>query len=354
MKTRTNSGRLTGGGREHREYAGRAAQSAAMQGGWSAARYHCEEGETVSRMLSFRSVFEINPFEVGGDHAAERRRYRAIRPAVIAALDLKPLMSRAFAALSNGEMRRVLLARELLCAPDALTVEDPFGGLDHEWRRRMESLREKMRDAGVELTLTRRCAGGLAGRPAPRRGAAARSDDASCAKEAAPVLEMRNVHLAFGRRTLFKNLSWRVMPGERWLLRGPNGSGKTTLLALVTGDSPLGYANDISLFGRKRGERGTTLAQSRRKIGIVSVERALYDDETVERQLDEALTARTRLLILDEPCCDMPPMEVKNVLGRIGAWLDAHPSTAAICVAHAPGHVPPRFSRVLTLPDDAF
>ena len=353
MKTRTNSGRLTGGGREHREYAGRAAQSAAMQGGWSAARYHCEEGETVSRMLSFRSVFEINPFEVGGDHAAERRRYCAIRPAVIAALDLKPLMNRAFAALSNGEMRRVLLARELLCAPDALTIEDPFGGLDHEWCRRMERLRETMREAGVEMSLCRRCAGGLAGRPAARRETTPRGSAPTCAKETVPVLEMRNVHLAIGRRTLLKNLSWRVMPGERWLLRGPNGSGKTTLLALATGDSPLGYANDISLFGHKRGERGVTLAQARRKIGVVSVERALYGDETVERQLDEALTKRTRLLILDEPCCDMPPREAKKVLDRIGSWLDAHPSTAAICVAHAPGHVPPHFSRVLTLPDDA-
>ena len=54
---------------------GLAAQREAVRDGWLQGRYHSGDGETVAEMLSFNSVFEINPFEVGTDHAAERRVY---------------------------------------------------------------------------------------------------------------------------------------------------------------------------------------------------------------------------------------------------------------------------------------
>ena len=40
-------------------------QCSAVSGGWTAMRYHGDEGDRVADMLSFKSVFEINPFEVG-------------------------------------------------------------------------------------------------------------------------------------------------------------------------------------------------------------------------------------------------------------------------------------------------
>ena len=44
---------------------GFAEQTDAVSGGWLQGRYHSEDGDTVADMLSFKSVFEINPFEVG-------------------------------------------------------------------------------------------------------------------------------------------------------------------------------------------------------------------------------------------------------------------------------------------------
>jgi ATP-binding cassette subfamily F protein uup len=50
------------------------------------------------------------------------------------------------------------------------------------------------------------------------------------------VLELENVSLSVGDRTLLDHVTWRVGPGDRIGLVGINGSGKTTLLRLLTGE----------------------------------------------------------------------------------------------------------------------
>jgi ABC-type molybdenum transport system ATPase subunit/photorepair protein PhrA len=163
------------------------------------------------------------------------------------------------------------------------------------------------------------------------------------------AVSLRGVNVSFGARTLFRNFSWTIREGERWLLKGPNGSGKTTLLALLSGDSPLAYAFDISLFGKRRGTAGVTLADLRAHIGIVSAERCAYFGQTISEQLDVALRRGTRILLLDEPCYGLPPQEEAGILSRVTAWLDSHPRVAAICVAHRRGHVPAGFTHELSL-----
>jgi molybdate transport system ATP-binding protein len=61
-------------------------------------------------------------------------------------------------------------------------------------------------------------------------------------------------------------------------LLGPNGAGKTTLLSLLCGDHPQAYANDIRLFGQKRGT-GESIWDIKRRIGMVSPELHLYFSE---------------------------------------------------------------------------
>ena len=326
------------------------AQRAEIGGGWTAMRYHCDSGPTVGEMLSFKAVFEINPFATGRKHASERRAYAGRKDAVLAALDIQRLMRRRFASLSNGEMRRVLLAKELLKCPARLAVRDPYGGLDQNWIAKMETLAREMAKTGTKLSLEGAARGGAkagAGTWVKKRAAAALPS--GCGRADANVVEIGPLDLSFGRRTLFKRFSWTVRKGERWILRGPNGSGKTTLLALITGDSPLAYAFDISIFGVKRACGGVPIANVRRHIGIVSAEREAVDGITVEAQLASALRPSTKLLLLDEPCCNISPERAKALLSRVSAWLNAHPSAAAICVAHSMDHVPDGFDRELSL-----
>ena len=76
-------------------------------------------------------------------------------------------------------------------------------------------------------------------------------------------------------------------------------------------------------------------------------------DPELEKQLDAALVRTTRLLLLDEPCCNLSAGRARSVLTRVARWLDAHPKAAAVCVAHAKEHVPPGFDRQLVLPATA-
>ena len=334
---------------------GFAEQVEAARNGWLQGRYYSEDGDTVADILSFRSVYEINPFVVGVSHARERRVYAAWRKVVEQLLDVRELMGRAFTSLSNGEMRRVLFARALLKGPKKLVLDDPYGGLDPAHRARMREVLGELRARGVEVVVNgqdARCPSEAARVPLPR--GEGRNLLRPPAREA-PVckgkvlVDLQNVNVRFGRRTLFKNFAWTIREGERWLLRGPNGSGKTTLLSLITGDSPLGYACDVTVFGQRRGEAGVVLADVRKKIGSVSPEQQVYLGESPATLLSAALRKKPRLLLLDEPCYSQGPAAAKKILARIASWLDRHPRAAAVCVSHRADQMPAGFNRVLDL-----
>jgi molybdate transport system ATP-binding protein len=66
-----------------------------------------------------------------------------------------------------------------------------------------------------------------------------------------------------------------VRENEQWALLGPNGAGKTTLLSLILADNPQAYANDITLFGKRRGT-GESIWEIKQNIGWVAPELQLY------------------------------------------------------------------------------
>jgi ABC-type molybdenum transport system ATPase subunit/photorepair protein PhrA len=325
-------------------------QVAAVGGGWLQERYYSSDGGSVRDFLSFRSVYEINPFEVGANHSGERAAYKARRDVLDAALGLDPLWRSPLMSLSNGELRRVVLAKALLRERGTVVIDGGCGGLDAVWRRRIREASRALRPLGVRL-----CIAG-AGSSAPRgerrylskRGGAA--GDCRSGRRSAPVVEMCGIDMALGRRRLFRDFSWTIREGERWTLRGPNGSGKTTLLALITGDSPFAYACDIRVFGKRRGEEGAMLHGTRTAIGGVSSMREAYEGISPERQLDDALRPGVRLLLLDEPCCNMTYAAACRFARRVEAWLGAHPCVASVWVEHRPERIPPMFSLQKSLP----
>jgi molybdate transport system ATP-binding protein len=91
------------------------------------------------------------------------------------------------------------------------------------------------------------------------------------------AVKMVNTTIRYGEATILKNINWEVRKGERWHVSGPNGAGKSTLLSLITADNPQAYANEIWLFGRRRGT-GETIWDIKKKIGFVSPELHLYFD----------------------------------------------------------------------------
>ena len=85
------------------------------------------------------------------------------------------------------------------------------------------------------------------------------------------LIRMWNVNVHYGKKVVLKNFYWSVEQGENWKIVGPNGSGKSTLLSLICGDNLQAYANEIYLFGRRRGT-GESIWDIKQKIGFVSSE----------------------------------------------------------------------------------
>jgi len=75
------------------------------------------------------------------------------------------------------------------------------------------------------------------------------------------VAELEDVTLSFGERTVIKELSARIMRGDRVGLIGPNGAGKSTLIRLILGTQQpdagtvrLGTNLNIAYFDQMRAE----------------------------------------------------------------------------------------------------
>lgn len=229
---------------------------------------------------------------------------------IIELLDLGRIADRGLKYLSTGEIRRTLLAKAFLSEKHLLLLSDPFAGLDAGSRKTLATFFEVAGAAWKEgrstvcpFFFTERYAeipdcvdrilafengrvvycGDRAGygkkdktEAQPDNAAVTEMADRlelkaeeSAFHEAAPLVEMKNVSVHWDGETVLDRLNWTVHAGDHWLIRGPNGCGKTTLMELITGDNPQLYANEIYLFGRKRGT-GESVWDIKRQLGMVS------------------------------------------------------------------------------------
>ncbi len=64
-----------------------------------------------------------------------------------------------------------------------------------------------------------------------------------------PVLELRGLSKSFGGLHAVRDVTFKIMPGDRKAIIGPNGAGKTTLFNLITGVFP-SSSGQVLLFGK--------------------------------------------------------------------------------------------------------
>lgn len=214
------------------------------------------------------------------------------------------------------------------------------------------------------------------------------------------ILELRNLLIRRGSTILISGFSWKVAPGEHWVILGPNGCGKTSLFAAL-----LGYlaptSGDVFVLGEEFGN--SDWPELRKKIGLVSSSvrqmmaesepgwitvasgkyamidfwgtpkrsdraeamRILRETESEhlaerpwavlsqgERQrilIGRALMARPALLILDEPCAGLDPAAREHFLDFLERLGRKQGAPSLILVTHHVEEIVPVFTHALIM-----
>ncbi|MFI5151931.1 MAG: ATP-binding cassette domain-containing protein [Chitinophagales bacterium] len=221
-------------------------------------------------------------------------------------LHVDQLLSEPLIHLSNGENKRLQIFEAMLDQQELLILDEAFTGLDVEGRELLNRILWGFSNRGIRFlwigsfTEIPDCithvaildSGNLIATmlksefdPAPFHASPAlnRQSDffnrmAIPAEEPFQIaVRMNNVSIRYGDRIILDRINWKVNKGDKWSLTGPNGAGKSTLLSLINGDHPQAYANEIYLFGKRRGT-GESIWDIKQKIGYISPELHLFFD----------------------------------------------------------------------------
>jgi len=223
--------------------------------------------------------------------------------ALIEQMGLTALLPSECVKLSSGQSRRLLLAKALVQEPELLVLDNPYLGLDVPGRQDFNEFLDRLVASGeIHLILastgrewpscmTHRlhldgCEITAAGPLSGFGETAVDSIDANVSgpaldalrdcfpspKEVGGVLfDLSHVDVRYGSATVLNDVTWQVRRGEKWTLLGDNGAGKSTLLALLFGDHPQAYANQIHVYGHRRGP-GQSIWEVKQHTGFTSSE----------------------------------------------------------------------------------
>jgi len=396
-----------------------------------------DEAQRVSEFLSYDNIHKINPYEIALN-LPDKPGFFQLEKKVIHLLDIRELYKKKIIQLSNGELRKILLAKSLLKNPEILFFENPFTGLDQANLKKLGDILKNLIETKIPVILLLNDEKSIPGwvthllwvkdNTVVAKGKvrdvlsdkfvqqvlAKKEEKLTAVDIRVPVapetkknkgqevlVKLCNAKVRYGENQILDSIDWEIKKGQHWVLMGPNGSGKSTLLSLILGDNPQAYANEIYLFGQKRGT-GETIWDIKKKIGFVAPELQAYYpnqftafnvvcsgffdtmgvfkkctsaqlktalkwmkilnvDKDKEKQfgalskggqriilLARALVKKPELLILDEPCQDLDAVNISKVLTIVEQVVQQSGATL-IFVTHIPDEIPGVITQRLVL-----
>lgn len=233
---------------------------------------------------------------------------------LIRSLNIEHILPKHIIQISSGELRKLLIVRCLLKCPKAIIIDNPYIGLDAESRGIVNELLNSIissQSIPIILVLCNikdipvwmdkiilfkdlKCVGTPTGTEFLNNSALQNSIFKNFTKNDVRLpegialsdtnyqnaIEMNKINIRYYNHAILKDIDWIVAKGETWALLGENGCGKSTLLSLVSGDNPQSYANDITLFDRKRGT-GESIWDIKKHIGYLTPDMHTYYRENI-------------------------------------------------------------------------
>ena len=247
----------------------------------------------------------LNKWVESADGAQAQKRLKAIAKKI----GIEALLERNIRSLSTGEMNTALIAKALIKRPKLLILDEPFDGLDEPSCNALARIINDLMGGNMQVILiTHRFAEMVpnithvmllrngeifkSGKkediftaaniervyeidPQPVQNFPSKIGRTFTAagKKGLPsseiLIEMKDVTVKYNRRRILDKFNWRAKKGQNWAILGPKGAGKSSVFSLVLGDNLQAYANDIYLFGKKRGS-GESIWDIKRQIGYIS------------------------------------------------------------------------------------
>lgn len=219
---------------------------------------------------------------------------------ILADLNFSSFVRSQLIELSSGEHKKLQLVKALWLKPQLLIIDQPYTGLDAASRKNLNTLLNEVAAEGVQLILIANdteLPSSINRIAEIKNGRLSEIEDLnhpsaqfnleyneipeflkqSPVYSSSNIAKMVDVNISYGDKQVLKNINWEIKAGEKWLLQGHNGSGKSTLLSLINGDHPQSYANELYLFGNKRGS-GESIWDIKQHIGLISPEFHWYFD----------------------------------------------------------------------------
>ena len=130
------------------------------------------------------------------------------------------------------------------------------------------------------------------------------------------MIELKNVSFSYGEKEVLRNVSFKTEEGEALVIMGPSGSGKSTILRLILGlECP--YQGEVLI----NGDNICTMSEpqkreTRKKMGMVFQDGALFDSLTVGENVGYYLFEHTKMTLTDIE------EKVREMLGFVGLNAD--------------------------------
>ena len=215
---------------------------------------------------------------------------------LIEQLGMRGVLNTGYRQLSSGQTRKLFLLKEILEGKEEIVLHCPYDGLDRGSRTELDQILQQISKHVLLLVLvhnredipswcthlgffkdqTLHSSGLRNSVLASIPNTTTKSLDIPIVSQDLPpettvLVQLNNGFAGYGDLDLFSGLNLTINSGQHTLITGPNGCGKSTLLHLITGDHSKCYANDLSLFGKKRGH-GESIWEIKKYMGIVSPE----------------------------------------------------------------------------------